>query len=257
MARFAPELVGEELVALTRRLGDPAQDLVILAEGNTSERVGDDTIVVKTSGSSMKDAAADHFVAVEVSPLLELLRDPSSSQDALTAALSAGERNGRPVRASIETLIHVAVRAFEPARYVAHTHPTAVVSLLASTRAEDAFTEAVYSDELVVLGRSLFVPYAQPGIDLGRVFLERLGAHVEEFGEVPSLILLGNHGIVATSGSAEGAEAISLMAVKSARVRLGAIQAGGVAGLDAASTAHYFDRADFRERRAALAGADG
>ena len=255
MARFAPELVGDELIALTRRLGDPAQDLVILAEGNTSERIGDDTIVVKTSGSSMRDAARDHFVAVEVSPLLELLRDPSASQDALTAALDAGERDGRRVRASIETLIHVAVRAFAPARYVAHTHPTAVVSLLASVRAEDAFAAAVYSDELVVLGRSLFVPYAQPGMDLGRIFLERLGAHVDEFGEVPSLILLGNHGIVATSASAEGAEAISLMAVKSARVRLGAIQAGGVAGLDAAATAHYFDRADFRERRAALSGA--
>lgn len=253
-ARIDPALVGDELVDLTRRLGEPERDLVILAEGNTSELVADDTLVVKASGSSMAAATADDFVVVQVSELLALLRDPATDQSALTAALDAGERDGARVRASIETLIHVAVRAFAPARYVAHTHPTAVISLLASRGAATSFAEAVYSDEVVVLGRSLFVPYAQPGIDLGRLFLERLSAHVDEYGEVPSLILLGNHGIVATSATAEGAEAISLMAVKSARVRLGAIQAGGIAGLDPESTSHYFDRDDFRERRAALSG---
>lgn len=253
-ARFAPDLVGDELVALTRRLGEPERDLVILAEGNTSELVADDTIVVKTSGASMRDATHDDFVAVEVSSLIALLRSTDTTQEQLTAALDAGERGGVRVRASIETLIHVAVRAFDPARFVAHTHPTAVVSLLASVIAAESFAAPVYSDELMVLGRPLFVPYAQPGIDLGRVFLERLGEHVETHGEVPSLILLGNHGIVATSHSAAGAEAVSLMAVKSARVRLGALQAGGIAGLDEAATAHYFDRADFRERRQTLSG---
>lgn len=253
-ARITPELVSDDLLTLTRRLGEPELDLVILAEGNTSELVDDGTLIVKTSGSSMRSAARDDFVAVEVAPLLELMRDPDATQEALTAALDAGERGGARVRASIETLIHVAVRAFEPARFVAHTHPTSVVSLLASVVAERAFAETVYSDELVVLGRSLFVPYAQPGIDLGRLFLARLEEHVAEHEEVPSLILLGNHGIVATSGTPEGAEAISLMAVKSARVRLGAIQAGGIAGLDPTATAHYFDRDDFRERRAALSG---
>lgn len=253
-ARIAPELVSNELLELTKRLGLPERDLVILAEGNTSELIDDDTIVVKTSGSSMSSATAANFVSVNIAPLLAVLRNPEASQDQLTAELDAGEVDGVRVRASIETLIHVAVRAYAPARYVAHTHPTAVVSLLASVHAETSFADAVYSDELMVLGRSLFIPYAQPGIELGQLFLERLGEHVEKFGEVPSLILLGNHGIVAISDSADGAEAISLMAVKSARVRLGALQAGGISSLSAEATAHYFDRPDFRERRAALTG---
>ncbi|HQX36363.1 MAG TPA: class II aldolase/adducin family protein [Microbacteriaceae bacterium] len=253
-ARIAPELVGAELLDLTLARGLPERELVILAEGNTSELLDDDTLVVKASGSSMISATAADFVTVEIAPLLAVLRDTDAQQEALTAALDAGEVDGKRVRASIETLIHVAVRAFAPARYVAHTHPTSVVALLASVHAENAFTDAVYSDELMVLGRTLYVPYAQPGIELGQLFMERLAAHVEEFGEVPSLVLLGNHGIVAISDSAAGAEAISLMAVKSARVRLGALQAGGIASLDAAATAHYFDRPDFRERRAALAG---
>lgn len=250
-----PQRVSEELLVLTRRLGEPARDLVILAEGNTSELLDDDALVVKTSGSSMQHAERDDFVTVSVSELVALLEDPQADQAALTAALTA-ETSGSeaPKRASIETLIHVAVRAFEPRRFVAHTHPTAVVSLLASEIAETAFEEAVYSDEIVVLGESLFVPYAQPGIDLGRVFLERLRGYFVEKGQLPSLILLGNHGIVAISDTVEGAEAISLMAVKSAQVRLGAIQAGGIAGLSPESTRRYFDRDDFRERRASLQG---
>lgn len=251
-ARIQTDLVSEELVAMTRRLGLPERDLVILAEGNTSEQVHGGTIVVKASGSSMAEATAEDFVAVEQDELLALLRDPKTTQDDLTAALTTTE--GR--RASIESLVHVAARAFGPKRYVAHTHPTDVVALLASVDAEQSFAEPVYSEEYMILGRSLFVPYAQPGIDLGRLVLQLLEQHVDAHGEVPSLTLLGNHGIIAISDSAAGAEAISLMAVKSARVRLGARTAGGVATLDAATVADYFDRPDFRARRASLAGAD-
>jgi len=256
-ARLNTALVSTDLIELTRRLGRPERDLVILAEGNTSELISEGTFVVKASGSSMEQADADTFVVVDVDPLVEIIRDPQASQEALTAALTATADDGRTVRASIESLVHAAVRALAPVRYVAHTHPTDVVALLASVEAESAFAEPVYSEEYMVLGKSLFVPYAEPGLKLGRVFLERLEAYVDEHGEVPSLVLLGNHGIVALSDSAAGAEAISLMAVKSARVRLGARAAGGVAALDAATTADYFDRADFRERRANLAGTQG
>lgn len=252
-ARIAPEAVSDDLLEMTLRLGEPERDLVILSEGNTSELVGDE-IVVKTSGSSMRTATRDDFVAVGVDPLVELLRDPSADQDRLTAALTAGEVDGRTVRASVESLVHVAVRALAPVRYVAHTHPTDVVSLLASQEAASAFAEPVYTDELLILGRPLFVPYAQPGMELGRLFLDRLEAYVDEHGELPSLVLLGNHGIVAISQTAEGAEAVSMMAVKSARVRLGARAAGGVAPLG--DTAHYFTRPDFAERRTRLAGTD-
>lgn len=254
MPTFAePELVSDALLNLTHDLGDPARDLVILAEGNTSELVDDESLVIKASGSSMEHATREDFVTVRVSELLSLMEDPNADQAALTAALTAGEASdGQAKRASIESLIHASIRAFSPSRFVAHTHPTAVVSLLASVDAEISFAEPVYSDEVVVLGESLFVPYAPPGIELGRVYHERVRAYVDEHGHVPSLILLGNHGIVAVSDTAAGAEAISLMAVKSAKVRLGAKQAGGIAGLSVEATRQYFERDDFRERRQSL-----
>ena len=247
--------VTDDLLSLTVRLGDPALDLVILGEGNTSELLPDGRLVVKASGVYMQHADRDAFVVVDVHELVELIEDATTTQADLTAALDGGEQDGARVRGSIETLIHASVRAFSPARFVAHTHPTSVVSLLASVQSEKAFESAAYSDEAVVLGRSLWVPYAPPGIELGRVFHGALRHHVERWGQVPSLVLLANHGIVAISETASGAEAVTLMAAKAARVRLGAYAAGGFAGLDAEHVDAYFAREDFAERRGNLSGA--
>lgn len=253
-AIWQPELVPEDLVTLTRTLGDPAKDLVILAEGNTSKSLADGRIVVKTSGAYMAAATREDFVVTEVQPLIDLMDDATSTQEDLTAMLDAGEHAGARRRASIETLVHVAVQAVRPTPYVAHTHPTAVLGLLASVHAESAFTEWVYSDEAVVIGTPLFVPYAAPGIALGRVFLERLRSYVADRGELPSVVLLGNHGIVAIGGSAGAVEAITLMTVKGARTRVQALSIGGMTGIGDEAVAHYFERTDMTERRRKVAG---
>nr|WP_274637495.1 class II aldolase/adducin family protein [Microbacterium bovistercoris] len=251
---WQPALVSDELVTLTTRLGDPAKDLVILAEGNTSQRLADGRIVVKTSGSYMAEATADDFVVTEVEPLVAMMEDRARTQEDLTALLDAGEHDGVRRRGSIETLVHAAVQSVAPTAFVAHTHPTHVVGLLASVHAAGAFDEWVYSDEAVVIGVPLFVPYAAPGIDLGRLFLQRLRGYADAHGELPSAILLGNHGMVAVAGTAAAAEAITLMTVKGARVRLDALSIGGVQGLGEDTVAHYFERTDMVERRRNLAG---
>jgi rhamnose utilization protein RhaD (predicted bifunctional aldolase and dehydrogenase) len=255
--QWNPAVVGDELLTLTNRLGEPALDLVILAEGNTSELLEDDLMAVKASGAYMSSATREDFVTVNISEVIAIIEDPAGTQSQLTEVLDAGEHNGARRRGSIETLVHASVRAFTSARFVAHTHPTPVISLLASVHAEDAFAVAAYSDEAVVIGAPLFVPYAPPGLELGRAFHSRLRAHVDEHGSVPPLILLGNHGIVATSDTSAGVEAISMMSVKAARVRIGAYAVGGVAGLNPEHVAAYWTREDFAERRGALSGRPG
>jgi rhamnose utilization protein RhaD (predicted bifunctional aldolase and dehydrogenase) len=245
-----PDLVGEELLGLTRALGRPERDLVILAEGNTSQRLEDGRVVVKASGARMRDATPEDFVTVEVEPLVALMDDPAATQADLTAALDAGVVGGRRRRGSIETLVHIAVQSVSPAAYVAHTHPTEVVGLLASVHAEEAFLRAAYSDEAVVLGDPLFVPYAQPGIDLGRVYYRSLREYADREGALPRLVLLANHGIVAIAPTAEGAEGITEMAVKGAAVRRIAYAVGGLAPLSTESVAKFVARDDVTERRA-------
>jgi rhamnose utilization protein RhaD (predicted bifunctional aldolase and dehydrogenase) len=251
-ARHEPSRVSADLLELTRSLGDPAKEQVILAEGNTSQLLDDGRLVVKASGSRMRDATGDDFVVVDLPPLVDLIRSESAIQADLTAALDAGEIDGRRRRGSIETLVHVAVQAVQPAAYIGHTHPTEVVGLLASSQAETAFARAAYSDEAVVIGRPLFVPYAQPGIDLGRLFFQRLVNHVERSGQLPQLVLLANHGIVAIAPTAEGVEGLCEMAVKAAKVRRIAWSVGELTPLTDEAIDKFFGRDDIAERRGNL-----
>ena len=98
------------------------------------------------------------------------------------------------------------------------------------------------------------MPYAQPGVKLGRVYLEGLTRHWETHGELPQLVLLGNHGIVAHAPTPAGIEGVSQMAVKGAQVRTAAYAAGGVAPLPTDSVEEFFARDDIEERRRNLAG---
>ena len=252
-AVHAPELVTQDLVELTRSLGRPERDLVILAEGNTSQLLEDGRLVVKASGSNMATATRDDFVTVDVEPFLDLLRRADSTQDEVTAALDAGVAGGQRRRGSIEALVHVAVQAVSPVQFVGHTHPTAILGLMASVRAQEAYDYWVYSDEAVVIGRPLYVPYASPGVELGRVFYRALQGYVEHHGQLPQLVLLGNHGIVAIAPTAAGVDGISAMAVKGAQVRATAYAIGGVSAIPTESVAKFFARTDISERRGNLA----
>ncbi|MDQ2755399.1 MAG: class II aldolase/adducin family protein [Actinomycetota bacterium] len=258
-----PTVVGTELLGLTRLLGEPHRDLAVLAEGNTSQLLADGRLVVKASGANLLAATEDDFVLADVDEVMAVVDDPASTQADLTAVLVAhGTQRpggGGPRRGSIETVVHAAVHAagrgvVDPAsaRFIGHTHPTAVVGLLASVVAAQAWSQLVYSDEAVVIGLPLFVPYATPGIDLGRLYAARLREHVESHGALPQLVLLGNHGIVAIAPTVDGVEAVSTMAVKGARVRSIAYAAGGLAPLDQADVAKFFARDDVVERRANL-----
>lgn len=254
---WQPELVSEELVALSRSLGEPAKDLVILAEGNASQRLEDGRIAVKASGSYMSTSTVEDFVIADPHELMDLVEQDTCTQEDLTRVLDAGVHGGLRRRGSIETLVHAAVQVVAPTAFVAHTHPTSVVGLVASIHADVAFDEWVYSDEAIVIGTPLFVPYAAPGIALGRLFAQSLRDYAEANGELPSAVLLGNHGMVAIGQSAEAVEAITLMTVKGARVRLDALAAGGVRGLGADAVQSYFARSDMSERRTRLAGTAG
>lgn len=252
-ARHAPDLVSPELLELTRSLGAADQDLVILAEGNTSQRLADGRLVIKASGARMARATPDDFVVVDLDPLIAMLTSDGATQADLTAALDAGAVGGRHRRGSIETLVHTAVQANRRSTFIAHTHPTAVIGVLASTRAGTEFDRAAYCDEAVVIGRPLYVPYAQPGIELGRLVYRRLAEHLTGGADFPRLMLLGNHGIVATADTAAGVEAISQMAVKAARIRAAAYAAGGLAPLPAAAVDAFLARDDIAERQGIIA----
>src|SRR5258706_8605449 len=77
----------KELITLSRSLGDPARDLAILGEGNTSALVDDSTFLVKASGKELRSADADSFVAVSMSRAMDVLDGPDLSDAEVRQAL--------------------------------------------------------------------------------------------------------------------------------------------------------------------------
>ncbi|MHA6628405.1 class II aldolase/adducin family protein [Pseudonocardia sichuanensis] len=252
-----PADVPAELVALTRRLGDPAADLVVLAEGNTSARLPGDRFAVKASGSRMDLAGAGDFVVGDLPELVDVLERGGTDQETLSRLLSAGPASRRSeaeaIRhsASIETLVHVVALA-AGATWVAHTHPTAVVGLLAVEQARELWEAPLFPDEAVVLGEPVWVPYAAPGIALGVGVHAAVRERLDRDGAPPRLVLLGNHGIVALGDSAGEVETITTMAVKAARVRAVALGAGTPAPLAIAHARELAGRPDEAARRTLL-----
>lgn len=250
--RTDPGAVPAALVHLTLRLGDPARDLVSLAEGNTSTIV-DGELVVKASGARMDRADADDFVVVDVEAAARVLDDPRATQDDLSALLAVrGDRRGR--RASIETLVHVAAVHVGGATWVAHTHPTAVVGLVSVEDGERLWQAPLFPDEAVVVGRPAWVGYEEPGLALGRAVARSIAGHGDRYGAPPRLVLLGNHGLVALGRSSDEVEAVTTMAVKAARTRMIAHAVGTPRYLDVAGSDALAARPDEVARRALLSG---
>jgi len=247
------------LAALTRDLGRPERDLVILGEGNTSIGVDDGTFLVKASGFSFVDASEEHFVAVRRAPVLGLLERDAVGEDELVACYRDAKVDADdPRRPSVETVMHAALLALPGIEVVAHTHPIAINSLSCATSWPEGFRGRLFPDETVVCGpETVLVDYVDPGVELARAIVAAVDRHrARRDGAVPKMIVMQNHGLIALGASATEAVNVTAMAVKAARIRLGALAAGGIRPLGDAITEHLLNRPD-EKYRIALLGKEG
>ena len=252
----APETV-DEIVRLSRTLGEPARQFAILAEGNTSVRLDDDRMLVKASGSWLSRLEPDDLVEVRLAPIVELLDAPDAGDDDVATAFAQAtvEREGRPRRRpSVEAILHAVCLTETEARVVAHTHPVAVNGLLCSASADLLTAGALFPDQVVVLGRhALLVPYVDPGLPLGRHVRGLLRDFAAEHGTHPKIIYLRNHGLFALGAGADEALQITEMAVKVAMILQAAESAGGAVFLQDADADRIDSRPDEHLRRRILA----
>lgn len=72
---MSTETILDQLISMSRTMGDPALDYAILGEGNSSARVDADTFWVKASGVEMRTIDARGFVRVRFDRVLGLLDD--------------------------------------------------------------------------------------------------------------------------------------------------------------------------------------
>lgn len=217
-----------QLVALTRALGQPERDYVILSEGNTSLRADDDTFWIKASGTCMADVDETAFVRVRTQAVLELLDGPTLPEPQVREQLETAKAIPRtPGAPSIETVLHALCLTLGGATYVGHTHPTPVNAILCARDGPEAFSGTIFPAESLVCGQPLFVPYAPPGQPLARAAQDAMQSRMDRQGEPPRVVLLQNHGLVALGSTAQEVLDITETMVKAARILLGTYALAG------------------------------
>ena len=184
-------------------------DYTICGEGNVSERVDNDTFLIKASGTSLH----------------------TLSEVDLTLCNMNGEQielsHKKP---SIEVLFHAWImRTFPEINYIAHSHPSYTTQILCSDAAEEFADHRWFPDQIVRnSSKSCLVPYAPPGKRILALVEEYVTKFIDEEGFFPKLILLRNHGIITASPYQKDCAAASLMCEKSAEIFIGAKLLGGV-----------------------------
>jgi rhamnose utilization protein RhaD (predicted bifunctional aldolase and dehydrogenase) len=243
-----------DLVGMTREIGSPEADHVVLGEGNTSARIDDGSFFVKGSGESLRTIDESGFVAVDMKRALALLDSGDLQGDELRDALLAIKKDPQaPGRPSIEVLMHAVVLQAGQAEFAAHTHTTVINELLCSDRAHRFAHERIFPDQIVLCGPdSAFVPYVDPGLPLGRAVHQSIEEYDKEYGIPPKTIMLKNHGIVVVGQSRLEVEAILAMITKAARIYSGACAVGEPVGLSRQDIERIYRRSDEAYRRRKL-----
>ena len=187
--RYGARGVTRELalrVYSTRLLGcDPK--LVLHGGGNTSLKAAArdvsgaqvEALYVKGSGSDMGVIEPAGFPAVRLEPLRALRTLETLSHDDMARVQRGFLIDPLAPAPSVEMLLH----AFMPAKFVDHTHATAVLSLI-----DQPDSERLCAD--VYDGRMGFVPYRMPGFGLAK-----LAADVFEKNPQVEGLILDKHGL--------------------------------------------------------------
>ena len=242
------------LIELSKRLADPFSSLAILGEGNTSADCGDGTFWVKASGSQLATIDAGGFSRVNGKAVLHLLENDDLDDEAVAAGLQEVLVDSSMRKPSVETFLHALCIFESGSKWVGHTHPISVMSILCSRAGAEPFTRHIFPDEIVVCGEMpAVVPYVDPGLPLARAVRDELRRFSDQYGNAPKLLLMENHGMVALGQQPVDVINISLMADKWARTILGAYTMGGPRYLTVEQARRIETRPDEAYRRKQIA----
>ncbi len=198
----------------TRLLGrDPR--LVLHGGGNTSVKLTAHELTgapvpalhIKGSGWDMGAIEPAGMPAVRLDPLLTMRAREALSDDDMARVLRSTLLDPQAPSPSVETLLH----AFVPAKFVDHTHATAVLSLIDQPNAAQLCTEA-YGERLG------FVPYIMPGFALAKTAADAFDKNPKVEG-----LILDKHGIFTFGATAREAyeRMIELVTLAEQRVAKG------------------------------------
>ena len=218
----------QSLLHLSHEIGRQDRGMAILGEGSTSVRLDGDQFAVKSSGCSLATLTEADVTLCDLPRALAILDKRQLSDEELEQQLLDARIAGAGKKPSVESMFHAWLLTLRDVNHVGHCHPLVANQVLCSPRARDFAERRLFPDEVAWCGpQSVFIPYADPGFPLAREIAERTRLFVEKEGQVPRLILLQNHGIIALGNSPHAVLACLQMATKAAAIFMGAAAMGG------------------------------
>jgi len=243
----------QDLLTLSHELGREERGLAMLGEGNTSTRLGEETFLVKASGTCLGTLKEADVVECRLAALLPLLEQASLTDQQVDDALLASRVDPKAKKPSVEAVFHAYLLSLPGIKFIGHTHATAVNQILCSPRARDFAVHRMFPDEIVCCSvASVFVPYTDPGLKLAQTIRSETEAFVKKHQRQPRVILMQNHGIITLGGTWQSVLAAMLMAEKTAKIFVGAAQLGGPVFFSEENIARIAGRPDEAYRQRAL-----
>ena len=239
------------LLTLSHELGREDRGLAILGEGNTSARVGDETFLVKASGTCLGTLKEEDAVECRMPGLLPLLEKDSLTDQQIDDALLAARVDSKAKKPSVEAVFHAYLVSLPGIKFVGHVHAIGVNQILCSPRARDFAEHRMFPDEIVCCSTaSVFVPYTDPGVKLAQVIRRETEAFIKKQQRQPRIILMQNHGVIALGATWQAVLTAMLMAEKAARIFVGAAALGGPVFMSEANVQRIAGRPDeaYRQR---------
>jgi rhamnose utilization protein RhaD (predicted bifunctional aldolase and dehydrogenase) len=242
------------VLTLSHELGREDRRLAILGEGNTSARVDEHNFVVKASGANLATLSPLGVTESKFAGLLALLDRKRATDEEIDQALFDSRVDGEAKKPSVEAIFHAYLLTLPGVNFVGHTHPVAVNQILCTRHARTFAKRRLFPDEVVCCGaESVFVPYADPGLQLAQAMRTAVVAFIKRVARAPRVILIENHGFVALGPTPESVFAATLMGAKAAEIFVGAAAIAGTPRfLSAAQVTRIAGRPDEHYRQRAL-----
>jgi rhamnose utilization protein RhaD (predicted bifunctional aldolase and dehydrogenase) len=240
----------QELIKLSRELGQESRQLAILGEGNTSVNCGDGTFLVKASGSSLSTLDESGITKVRFDAINALLNRPHMTEHEIEQELVNAQADPTQKKPSVETFLHALCLQEGGAHWVGHTHTVSVNQILCSQLGAKPFLEHVMPDAIVVCGPApAVIPYVDPGFALAKAVQGELRRYKGIYHKLPKLLLMENHGPVALGQTAREVLNIMLMTDKWAKILWGTYALGGPRFLPQSEVSRIDNRLDEILRR--------
>ena len=107
---------------------------------------------VKSSGYQLSTITESGFSCVNIRPVLEMLDKQQLGDAGVAEGLKSSLFDPKMSKPSVETFLHALCIYEAKAKWIGHTHPIAVMSILCSKEGARPFTRHIYPDEIVGCG---------------------------------------------------------------------------------------------------------